>query len=107
MPGRIGLPEALPKKTACSGYIFSGAPASAPIMLNLLYPRANSIRIPHWFLGVVCPQRPLPLSLQAHSCSLFPFEEQAPLRHGQPEGDKESHAHNPKCDGIDVEVVHS
>ena len=107
MPVRIRLLEALPKETACSCHILPAAPASAAIMLHLLCPRARFILIHHWLLRPIRSQRLLLLGLRAHSCSLLPFEEQAPLGHGQPEGDKKSHANNPQSDSIDVEVVHS
>ena len=93
---------------ARSGHIFPAAPASTPIMILLLFPGANLILlIHHWFLRPVRSQRPVLLGLRAHSCSLFPFEEQAPLGHRQPEGDEKSQAYSPQIDGIEVEVVHS
>lgn len=92
---------------ACSGHIFPAAAARAAIMLHFLFPWASSILIHPWFLRPMCSQCPLLLGLPVHSCSLFPFEEHAPLGHGQPERDEKSHAHNPQSDSIDVEVVHS
>ena len=74
-------------------------------MLHLLSLRASFGLIHHRLLRPSGPPRPLLLGLQARSLSAF--EEQAPLGHGQPEGDEKSHAYNPQGDSIDVEVVHS
>lgn len=92
---------------ARGGHVFPAAPASAAIMLHLLSLRASFGLIHHRLLRPSRSRRPLLLGLQAHSCSLSAFEEQAPLGHGQPEGDEKSHTYYPQGDSIDVEVVHS
>ncbi|KAF3848039.1 hypothetical protein F7725_021067 [Dissostichus mawsoni] len=81
---------------ACSGHIFPAVPSSAAIKLHLLFPGADLLLIHHRFLRPVCSQRPGLMGTGAHSCILFPFEEQTPLGHGQPEGDEESHAYSPQ-----------
>lgn len=90
-----------------SAHIFPPAPTTADIMLYLLFPCASSILIHHRFLRSVRSQWPSLLGLQMHSCILLPFEEHAPLGHGQPEGDEKSHADNPQSDSVDVEVIKS
>lgn len=107
MPGRVRLPEALPKQTACSGHIFPAAPTSAATLLRALFHCTKVVLLHHWFFRPVGSQCSLLLGLQTPSLSAAPFEEHAPLGHGQPEGDKKSNAHNPQSDGIDVEVVQS
>lgn len=100
MPGRVGLPEALPKQMNCSGHIFSAAVASTAIIFHLPFPRAFSILIRHWLLLSLWP-----LLLAVYSCSLLPFEEHACLGHGQPEWDEKCHTHNSQGNSIDIEVV--